>query len=122
MATEIHVALVSVMGAAVFALAIAASAFAQAPPALPHQFYGVGGSAMLDGAPAADGAVVTATNQDGEAVGSATISGDGWFIDVESGDATSVTFSIDGSTPSDAYDVTAGGARRGQPQPDLPGP
>ena len=39
---------------------------------------------MLDGEPAAVGAVVTATNQDGEAVGS-TIAADGWFIEVEPG-------------------------------------
>ena len=97
------------MGAAVFALAIAASAFAQAPPALPHQFYGVGGSAMLDGA-ARGRRRRRHRHQPGRRGRRLDhhLAADGWFINVASGDASSVTFSIDGSDPSDAYDVTAG--------------
>ena len=98
----------SVMGAAVFALAIAASAFAQVP-LVPQTFYGGAGSAMLDGEVAADGAVVTATNQDGEAVGSDAVGMEGWVIEVDPGDAASVTFSINGSDPSDSYEVIAAG-------------
>ena len=108
MATKSMWRLLTVMSAAVFALAIAASAFAQVPP-IPHGFYGAGGSAMLDGAPAAVGAVITATNQDGEAVGSTALLADGWGMDVNPEDASSVTFSIDGSDPSDSYEVTQGG-------------
>ena len=95
----------AVMSAAAFALAIAASAFAQAPPAPPHQFYGSG--ATLDGE-TSDG-TVTATNQDGEAVGSSSIDMGAWAINVDAADADSVTFSIDGSDPSDSYDVEGAG-------------
>ena len=46
MATKSMWRLLAVMSATVFALAIAASAFAQGPPSPPrHQFYGVAGSA-----------------------------------------------------------------------------
>ncbi len=94
----------AVMSAAAFALAIAASAFAQAPPAPPHQFYGAG--ATLDGE-TSDG-TVTAMNQDGEAVGSASVNMGEWALDVDPADAESVTFSIDGSDPSASYDVESG--------------
>ena len=108
MATKSMWRWLSVMGAAVFALAIAASAFAQVP-LVPHTFYGGVGSAMLDGAAAADGAVVTATNQDGEAVGAVSVGMDGWAIEINPADAASVTFSINGSDPSGSYDVEPAG-------------
>ena len=95
----------AVMSAAAFALAIAASAFAQAPPAPPHQFYGSG--ATVDGEDAMGS--VTATNQDGAEVGSSPISGGSWAINVSPDDADSVTFSIGGSEPSGSYDVESAG-------------
>ena len=103
--------MLSVMGATVFALAIAASAFAQAPPSPPHQFFGsadTGSGATVDDAAAADGATVTAWNQDGDAVGAADITDGTWLIQVDPADASSVTFSIDGSSQSDSQDVVAG--------------
>ena len=107
MATKSMWRLLAVMSATVFALAIAASAFAQAPPSPPHTFYGSG--ATVDGEAAADGAVVTASNEDGEAVGTATIAGGEWNIDVETTDAASVVFSIDGSEASMGYEVESSG-------------
>ncbi len=94
----------AIAGAAALALALVTSAFAQAPPPGPHAFYGSG--AMLDGEPAPDGSVVLASNQDGASVGLSTISGGVWMIDVDTREATSVTFSIDGSNPSESYPVT----------------
>ena len=94
--------LLAVAGAAALALALVTSAFAQAPPPGPHIFYG---SASLDGEAVADGVAVTATNQDGEAVGSSTITNGEWEIIVQSADASSVTFSVPGSEPSMAYAV-----------------
>ena len=95
--------LLAVAGAAALALALITSAFAQAPPPGPHIFYG---SASLDGEAVADGGVVTATNQDGEAVGSSTITNGEWEIIIQGSDASSVTFTVDGSEPSMAYAVT----------------
>ena len=109
MATKSMWRLLTVMSAAVFALAIAASAFAQAPPAIPHGFYGVGGSAMLDGAPAADGAVGhrDQPGRRGRRFDRPRRRRLGHRRDPD--DAESVTFSIDGSDPSDSYEVTQGG-------------
>lgn len=103
--------MLAVMSATVFALAIAASAFAQAPPSPPHQFFGSGGTgsgAELDGEAVADGATVTAWNQDGDEVGSAEVADGTWLIQVDPADATSVTFTVDGSVPSEPQEVTAG--------------
>ena len=96
--------LLAVASAAALALALVTSAFAQAPPPGPHIFYGDAGSVSLDGEAVASG-TVTATNQDGEAVGSSSISDAGWEILVQSSDASSVTFSVDGSNASEAYAV-----------------
>ena len=105
-------ALVSV---AAMTLALVATAFAQeAPPPLPAQFFGsaaLGSAAQVDGADAADGSTVTAWNENGEAVGTATIGAveaGTWAIQVSPDDAASVTFSIDGSNPSESFDVTDG--------------
>jgi len=103
--------MLSVMGATVFALAIAASAFAQAPPSPPHQFFGSadsGSGAAIDGTPAVDGTAVTATNQDGVQVGAAVVTDGTWLIQVDPADATSVTFTVGDSGSSDASDVVAG--------------
>ena len=95
--------LAMVAGAAALAFALVTSAFAQAPPSPPHEFYGdagMGSAATIDGE-AAGGAMVTATNQDGEAVGSATTDAAGsWTIQVAPADASSVTFSIAGGEGS----------------------
>ena len=96
--------LLAVASAAALALALVTSAFAQAPPPGPHIFYGDAGSVSLDGEVVASG-TVTATNQDGETVGSSSISDAGWEILVQSTDASSVTFSVDGSNASEAYAV-----------------
>ncbi len=101
----------AVMSAAAFALAIAASVFAQAPPSPPHQFYGAattGSGAQLDGEAAADGAEVTAWNADGVAVATATVSGGVWELQVQPDDAESVVFTINGSLPSASFDVQSG--------------
>ena len=101
----------AVVSAAAVAVAMATSAFAQAPPAPPHQFFGsadTGSGAILDGAAAADGATVTAWNEDGEAVGTAAIEAGTWLIQVDSAVASSVTFNIDGGSQSAAFPVTSG--------------
>ena len=94
--------LLAVASAAALALALVTSAFAQAPPPGPHLFYG---SASLDGEAVADGGVVSAWNQDGDNVGTSTISNGEWEIFVQSSDASSVTFTVDGSNASEAYAV-----------------
>ena len=106
--------LLTVMSAAAFALAIAGSAFAQAPPSPPHQFFGSaaeGSGAQLDGEALPDGTEITAWNQDGMAVGTATI-GDTetgvWTMQVSPDNADSVTFSVDGSDQSRSFDVESG--------------
>lgn len=106
--------MLTVMSAAAFALAIAASAFAQAPPSPPHQFFGsadTGSGATLDGDALPDGTVITAWNQDGEAVGTATV-GEAdtgvWTMQVSPDDADSVSFTVEGSDASDSYDVESG--------------
>ncbi len=106
--------MVVVVTAAALALAIAASAFAQTPtpPGFPAQFFGSansGSGAILDGAAADDGSVVTAWNQDDENVGEGTIGDGEWVIGVDSDRATSVTFSIGASGQSGSYDVVGGG-------------
>jgi len=101
---------VAVAGAAALALALVTSAFAQAPPSPPHQFFGsegIGSGALVDGAAAADGAVVTALNQDGESAGTATIADGTWLLAVDAA-ATSVTFSIDGSAQTASFPVVSG--------------
>ena len=94
--------LLAVASAAALTLALVTSAFAQAPPPGPHIFYG---SASLDGEAVGDGGVVTAWNQDGDNVGTSTISDGEWEILVQSADASSVTFTVDGSNASEAYAV-----------------
>jgi len=79
---------------------------AQGLPAPPHTFFGMG--ATLDGVAVPDGAIVTTTNEAGAVVGSAAIEGGGWSIGVDAADAARVTFRIDGSDPSGAYDVISG--------------
>ena len=106
--------LLTVMSAAAFALAIAGSAFAQAPPSPPHQFFGSaddGSGAQLDGEALPDGTEITAWNQDGMAVGTATIGDTNtgvWTMQVSPDDADSVTFSVDGSDQSASFDVESG--------------
>ena len=107
MATKSMWRLLTVMSATVFALAIAASAFAQAPPTPPTDFYGSG--ATVDGEVAADGSLVTAWNADGESVGTSTIAGGQWSMRVPA-DAGTVTFSIDGSDASMGYEVVSAAA------------
>ena len=105
-----------VVAAAVFALAISASAVPQAPPDPPHSFYGdasSGSGALLNGELAADSSVVTAWNQDGENVGESEIADGAWVIVVwlpvvDPGGNSTVAFTIDGSDPSDAYAVWSG--------------
>ncbi len=103
--------MLAVASAAALALALVASAFAQAPPSPPHQFFGsseTGSGAQIDGADAADGAVVAAWNQDGEQVGSDTITDGTWLIQVDSADASSVTFTVDGNADAQSFDVVSG--------------
>ena len=103
--------LTALVSAATLALALTASAFGQAPPQPPHMFFGsadTGTAAQLDGAQAADGGIVSATNENGEVVGTGAIDAGTWLIQVDPADATSVTFSIDGSAASAAFDVTSG--------------
>ena len=121
-------ALVSV---AAMSLALVATAFAQeapeAPPPLPAQFYGsaeLGSAAQVDGADAADGSAVTAWNENGEAVGTATIGAveaGTWGIQVSPDDAASVTFSIDGSNQSESFAVTRRQPDRGRARPHQRG-
>ncbi len=100
----------AVMGAAAIALAIATSAFTQAPPPTPHQFFGsepTGSGALIDGAPAPDGAVVTAWNHDGVAIATAVIADGVWALQVGPDDASRVVFTIDDSLPSASIEVRA---------------
>ena len=101
----------AVTGAAALALGLVAGALAQAPPSVPHQFFGsasTGSGALVDAEAAADGATVTAWNQDGDSAGTAVIADGTWAIQVSPDDADSVTFSIDGSSQSDAITVAQG--------------
>ena len=101
---------VAVVSAAALALALVTSAFAQAPPSPPHQFFGstgTGSGAQLDGAAVPDGSVVTAWNQDGDSVGTATITDGTWLLAIEA-DSTTVSFSIDGSDRTADFPVTSG--------------
>ncbi len=103
--------MLAVMGAAVLTLAIATSVFAQAPPTPPHQFFGsseTGSAAQVDGANAADGAVVTAWSDGAQVGDSATIDNGTWLIQVDPAAASSVSFQIDGAADSGSYDVTSG--------------
>ena len=100
----------TMLSAVAVALAIATSAVAQAPPATPHQFFGsepTGSGALLDGAPAPDGAVVTAWNEDGVALEAATIADGVWTLQIEPADASSVVFTINDSLPSASFEVRA---------------
>ena len=100
----------TMLSAVAVALAIATSAVAQAPPSTPHQFFGsepTGSGALLDGAPAPDGAVVTAWNQDGVALEAATIADGVWTLQIEPADASSVVFTINDSLPSASFEVRA---------------
>ena len=100
----------TMLSAAAVALAIATSAVAQAPPSTPHQFFGsepTGSGALLDGAPAPDGAVVTAWNQDGVALEAATIADGVWTLQIDPADASSVVFTINDSLPSASFEVRA---------------
>ena len=100
----------TLLSAAAVALAIATSAVAQAPPSTPHQFFGsepTGSGALLDGAPAPDGAVVTAWNEDGVALEADTIADGVWTLRIEPADASSVVFTINDSLPSGSFKVRA---------------
>ena len=93
------------IGAAALALTLMTSAFAQAPPLPPtdHLFFGM--DVTIDGESAADGAVVEASNQDGTAVGSDTITDGSWMINVHPDNASSVSFTVNGIGPTASYDV-----------------
>ena len=100
----------TLLSAVAVALAIATSAVAQAPPSTPHQFFGsepTGSGALLDGAPAPDGAVVTAWNEDGVALEADTIAEGVWTLQIEPADASSVVFTINDSLPSASFEVRA---------------
>jgi hypothetical protein len=101
----------AVVAAAAVSLALVGTALAQgAPPVPPHKFFGsdeTGSAALLDGEAAADGAVVTATDQDGAEAGTSEIANGTWVIDVDSS-VSSVSFSIDGSGASDSFDISSG--------------
>ena len=108
--------MLAVVSATAVALALVGAAFAQAPPTPPQKFFGssdTGSAATLDGATAADGLVVSAWNADGDNVGNATIANGTWTIDVNSTDATSVSFKVDGVNASAnggaSVAVTSGG-------------
>ncbi len=103
--------MLAVASAAALALALVASAFAQAPPSPPHQFFGsseTGSGAQIDGADAADGAVVAAWNENGDQVGSDTITAGTWLIQVDAAEASTVTFTVDGNADSQSFDVVSG--------------
>lgn len=111
------IAVLAVLGAVglVFSLSSDA-ALAQAPPAPPHTFFGgtlVGADAEIDGELVHNGAVVTAFNQDGEAVRASRICKGVWIIEVTPGDAETVVFNITAgggsSTLSGSFDVVPGG-------------
>ena len=81
------------------------------PVAEPHEFYGsaaAGSGPTLDGELVADGTVIIAWDQDGEALLRAAVAGGDWVIDVSEGEAARVAFSIEGSEHSAPYDVVAG--------------
>jgi len=101
----------AVLGAAVAALALATAAFAQAPPSPPHQFFGgagAGSGVTVDGEAAADGAAITASNEDGVEVGATTVSGGLWLIQVDPDEAATVSFAVDGASDSGSFAVESG--------------
>ena len=102
----------AVMGAALAALAITTAAFAQAPPTPPHAFFGSpadGSGVTIDGNAAPAGTVVTAWNENGDQVGTATLDAAGlWVIQVDPAMAMSVTFTVAGAATSGSFDVESG--------------
>ena len=102
----------AVMGAALAALAITTAAFAQAPPTPPHAFFGSpadGAGVTIDGDAAPAGTVVTAWNENGDQVGTATLDAAGlWVIQVDPAMAMSVSFTVDGAATSGSFDVESG--------------
>ncbi len=104
--------ILAVMGAAIMALGITTAAFAQAPPSPPHAFFGSpadGAGVTIDGDAAPAGTVVTAWNENGDNVGTATLDADGlWVIQVDPAMATTVTFTVDGAATSGSFDVESG--------------
>ena len=102
----------AVMGAALAALAITTAAFAQAPPTPPHAFFGSpadGAGVTIDGNAAPAGTVVTAWNENGDQVGTATLDAAGlWVIQVDPAMAMSVSFTVDGAATSGSFDVESG--------------
>ncbi len=102
----------AVLGAAVAALALATAAFAQAPPSPPHQFFGDAGSGSgvtVDGEAAADGVTITALNESGASVGDPVhVEGGLWLIQIDSAEASTVSFQVDGVADSGSYAVESG--------------
>ena len=106
----------AVMGAALAALAITTAAFAQAPPTPPHAFFGSpadGAGVTIDGNAAPAGTVVTAWNENGDQVGTATLDAAGlWVIQVDPAMAMSVSFTVDGAATTQSFDVESGAISR----------
>lgn len=100
----------AVMVAAVGLLGLG-TVVAQAPPTPPHQFFGsvsTGSGASLDGVVVENGAVITVVDAQNAAVKTATVTGGTWTIQVDSSEATTVSFRIGDSTVSQAFTVSSG--------------
>ena len=93
----------TIVGVVILLALIPASVGAQFPP---HKFYGssdAGSGALVNGAGAGNGAVVTAINQRGAAVGYGVVTGGTWAVSVDPSAARSVFFVIGDSTRSPLF-------------------
>jgi hypothetical protein len=80
---------------------------AQAPPAVPHTFFGI--SATLDGAVVASGTLVVALGEDGTTIASGAIDDMGWVLRIDPDLGSRVRFTIGDATPTAFFDLAAGG-------------
>ena len=90
---------------------------AQAPPLPPHQFYGP--APQVDSDPVADGTVVSVLDTAGMVLGSSSVSGGCWALQISASDAASVHFTVTGADPSANFAVVSGGLTEVTPTLDT---
>ena len=84
----------------------ASQADAQAPPAVPHTFYG--NSPMLDGAVVPDGTLIVAIGDSGEIVASDAVENGTFVFMIDSDDTATITITIGDAEAAGPFDIEAG--------------